>query len=169
MPGQFGTAQENDFDSLFPPECGVRGCGWECARVPPWAGGGGDGGKFPDRGLREKRRLPRRQMADLIGRTVPRIGSLARRRAKQAAPPVRSASRLHNARARARERGVDFTFRSRISPIPRSTSRYLFPYFFLSFLPSFSLLLRDLINDKTIENANDWIPKPDSLIRIGAG
>lgn len=38
----------------------------------------------------------RRQMADLIGRTVLRIGSLARRRAKQPA----SADWLHNARGR---------------------------------------------------------------------
>lgn len=78
-PGQFGVAQENDFDSLFPPVYA------DAARPRASLLGPTAAESFPTADYERRDDSPRRQMADLIGRAVPRIGSLARRRAKQAA------------------------------------------------------------------------------------
>jgi len=78
-PGQFGGVERKRLRFFIP-------AGNDAAAAVVWLHLSRNE-KFSSHGLRGGEDQPRRQMANLIGRTVPQIGSLVRRRAKQPAAP----------------------------------------------------------------------------------
>lgn len=127
-PGQFGVAQENDFDSLFPSECGVRGC---------------DGSARPSLGRRRKVSQPRITREET---TLPktnggfnwphRSANWKSCQASRKTSSARSASRLHNARVRVNKRPIllsDLAYFAYSSQ--RDSAVSLFPFYFLYFPP----------------------------------